>query len=77
MTQSPSDVYRTIGKVIERLRALGLDPSPLEAVLATAYTTASEWLGDLSQALRKIERQGVRDPELRSDIAVLRRYSRR
>lgn len=77
MGHSPSETYHTIGKVMERLRAIGLDASPWEAVQTTAYTTASEWLGDLGRALSQIERQGVRDRELRLILNDLRKFSHR
>ncbi len=51
MLRSPEAVYNYCASLIQTLKARGYDASALERVQSTAYTTSSEWLGELRQAV--------------------------
>jgi hypothetical protein len=66
-----SELYHFINAVIERFREAGLDPQSLEIVQNTAYTTSSEWLGELGLAVRMLEKQIVHREELRTNLETI------
>lgn len=71
---TPSELNDFVKDFAQRLRATGLsEPAEqLESISSTAYTTSSEWLGNLGHALRGIENQHSLSPELRGRfIAIL------
>ena len=73
MGMSSSELYQFTDAVIQKLREAGLDPHPLELVQSTAFTTGSEWLGELGWAVRKIEEHDVQVENLKKDLeAILR-----
>ena len=61
---SPSEVYAFTNTLILKLQNLNLDASPLERVQSTAYTTSSEWLGELGSAVREVQHQRIIDSEI-------------
>ena len=71
----PDDLYQFVDKVIQKLRQAGQEDAA--KVLAdwhsTAYTTGSEWLGDLGLAIRKIQKQGKIDKSIKADLERLLR----
>ena len=75
--QSPDALHKCVGEVIQRLRGAGLDATPLEKVQSTAYTTGSEWLGELGQAVIQVERQPIADPATANDLRRILAESRR
>ena len=68
---TPSELYHFINTAIRKFREAGLDPHPLEIVQDTAYTTGSEWLGELGRAIRKIEKQDLSLGELEKDLETI------
>ena len=68
-----SELYHFTDAVILKFREAGLDPHPLEIVQGTAYTTASEWLGELGLAVRKVEEQILHREGLRKDLETILR----
>jgi hypothetical protein len=58
-------------EVIRKLRKAGQDARTLENVRATAYTSSSEWLGDLGLAVREIEKQQILDESLKAEMAAI------
>jgi hypothetical protein len=72
--QSPEEVDALVVAVIGRLKSAGLDAGPLEQVRSTAYTTGSEWLGELGFAVIEAARQPISDPQLTNDLRRLLRH---
>ena len=68
-----SELYHFINAVIRKLLEAGLDPSPLEIIQCTAYSTGTEWLGELGRAVRKVEKQNSIAAELREDLETMLR----
>lgn len=68
---SPDEVYVFINHVIAELQAHGIDAKPLQEVQTTAYTTSSEWLGDLGVAITKIQKQKIRNKDIMADLERL------
>ena len=57
--ESPDDLNRLIRDVTTELEALGLDGAARRFVdiQGTAFTTGSEWLGELGVAVKKIRKE--------------------
>ena len=70
---SPEDVHAFIRVLITNLRENGLDASALEEVQSTAYTTSSEWLGELGLAVRKVQEQVIKDHSISDRLLRLMR----
>ncbi|MCI0414063.1 hypothetical protein L0222_14850 [bacterium] len=66
--ESSEAIYEFIETLISELCANGYDPGPLESVQQTAYTTGSEWSGDLRAALKEIQKQHIREEALKSSL---------
>jgi len=64
--QDPDALNRFVGEVASELAALGLQRAAkrLVAIQGTAYTTGSEWLGELGTAVRDIRGQYPIPPAL-------------
>ena len=64
--ESPDDLNRFVGQVRADLETAGLQEAAerLAEIQRTAFTTGSEWLGELGAAVREIRREGALDPEL-------------
>jgi hypothetical protein len=65
---SPEQLYDFIEEVIRRLQAKGHDAKPLQDVQSTAYTTSSEWLGELGVAVRRVLKQKIEDELIIRDL---------
>jgi hypothetical protein len=66
--QSPDEIYDFINTVIAKLNSQGLDSEPLRDIQHTAFTTSSEWLGELELAIKKIEKQDIKDESVKADL---------
>ena len=60
-----------IKDAIWRLQSAGLDAGPLEKVRAAAFTSSSEWLGELGLAVRKIGKRKIEDLILQADLEFI------
>lgn len=67
---SPSDVYEFIRALIGSLRSAGFGPAAdsLEEIQRTAFTTSSEWLGELGLTIRAIQRDSPVTAQLNADL---------
>jgi hypothetical protein len=72
--QSPDEVHAFVTTVIERLKSAGFDATPLEKVQSTAYTTGSEWLGELGRAVTEVQKQPIADPQTAKDLDRILRH---
>ena len=70
---SPEEVYQLINWLIHGLQQIGLDASPLKNIQSKAFTTNSEWYGELKEALQRVGLQTIPDPELNAAIARLKK----
>jgi hypothetical protein len=63
---TPENLNRLVGEVRADFEAAGLEESArrLAEVQRTAFTTGSEWLGELGMAVRTIRRKCTVPPEL-------------
>jgi hypothetical protein len=57
--------------VISDLEAQNLDAGPLKAVQHTAFTTSTEWHGDLKNAIQKIQKQKIKNKSTKADITTI------
>jgi hypothetical protein len=58
--ETPDDLDRLVGDVTIELEALGLQGAArrLAGIRAAAFTTGSEWLGELGVAVKEIRDEG-------------------
>ena len=71
---SPEELNAFVTATRARMDELGFAAAaaPLARVQDTAYTTGSEWLGDLGVAAREAEACGPLAPEIRERLARIR-----
>lgn len=64
--QSPDELSRLVGDVTAELEALGFQDAARRfvAIQSAAYTTGSEWRGELGTAVKEIRNQWRIPPEL-------------
>ena len=76
---SPEELNAFVTATRARMAELGLGASsePLACVQATAYTTSSEWFGELGIAVKEIVKSGPLPPEIRERLARIRAAVRR
>jgi hypothetical protein len=67
----PDDLYKFINRVILELEALKVDAEPLRDIQSIAFTTSSEWLGELGRAVRAIQKQKIKDPKVASSLSTI------
>ena len=70
MLKSPGDLHSFIESVMRKLDACGLARAArvLEKIQITAYTTSSEWLGELGLAVRTVQQQLAVNKSIDSDL---------
>jgi hypothetical protein len=76
---SPEEFNAFVTATRARLDELGLGAAgaPLARVQGTAYTTSSEWFGELGLAVREVEAHGALPPEIGERLARIRATVRR
>ena len=77
--ESPDALDRFVSEVRQQLDALGFTAaaSRLAAVQGTAFTTGSEWLGELGAAVNAIRGDRNLSPDLREKLETIRTEVRR
>ena len=67
---SPSEIYEFIRALVGRLRSAGFVPpaDTLQKVQTSAFTTSSEWLGELGLAIRAIQSDSPVTAALNADL---------
>ena len=77
--ESPADLNRFVSEVRRELEDSGLiaAASTLAAVQETAFTTGSEWLGELGRAVNEIRKQRDVPSEVRTKLEAIRSEVRR
>jgi hypothetical protein len=73
--ESPEELDQCVVQVIQKLNGAEQHDAAkvLEDWRSTAYTTSSEWLGDLGIAIRKIQKQHKIDKRINTDLRRLLR----
>ena len=71
MINSPDELNAFVKATIRKLKSAGLDAQPFERLQSVAFTTGSEWLGELGLAVRKVASQDIRDEAIRKDLDVI------
>ena len=76
---SSAELRQFVADTEAALLAHGLDEAaaPLQHVQATAFTTSSEWLGELAVAARRVAARGDVPPDVRSRLERIRAAVRR
>ena len=75
----PGDLDRFVSEVRADLEAAGLRRAAerLAEIQRTAFTTGSEWLGELGAAVREIRSEGALGPELDAKLKRIMAQVRR
>lgn len=77
MPLSPNELHAFVDATIRKLKDAGLNAGALERVQSAAYTTGSEWRGELGLALWKIAGQDIRDEAIWKDLDLIAMEVRR
>jgi ribosome-associated translation inhibitor RaiA len=70
-SQTPSALYALINELIVKLQAQKLNAKPLQDVQTAAFTTSSEWLGELGKAVREVQKQKIKDETITSRLSQI------
>ena len=73
--ESPEELLAFIARVGDKLMASGQSESAavLSDLQTVAFTSSSEWLGELGRAVRQIERESSIDADISHDFARIMR----
>jgi len=66
--RTSDELYKFINQVISELETLQLDAKPIQDVQKTAFTTSSEWLGELGRAVREVQKQNITNDTVTSHL---------
>jgi len=70
-SQAPSALYAFLNELIIKLQAQKLNAKPLQDVQTTAFTSSSEWLGELGKAVREVQKQKIKDKTIAADLSKI------
>lgn len=73
---TPAELDQLVQETIRLLEPAGA-AKPLAGVRATAFTTSSEWLGELRRAVTEIRKTANLDPEAKRNLALIAKVAER
>ncbi len=71
MSQTPDKLFVFINETIIKLQSYNLNAKPLQDIQASAFTTSSEWLGELGLAVREVQKQKIRDETITEALSKI------